>query len=178
MFEHRENHHQHGGYDRTYFDYNIKTRKFQEERMKYLILSLVLFVGCSNVYLQDAVEVSTVPVMCKVPGLEGRRYSVTLWTVDSLPKEINSFNLSFLTEEYFIAWVPTEAVDITVQVYPDSSYDYSHYSVSIIRGAVAYDWGEVDKDTAKHTNRGEPVVYAYEDGGDLVYTLKELKPRD
>lgn len=143
--------------------------------MKYLLLSLVLFVGCSNVYVQDTVEVSTVPVMCKVPGLEGRRYSVTLWTVDSLPRQIEAVNLCSMDFEYFITQVPTTEVDITVMVYEGESTDYSYYSVSIIRKAVPWYVGEYDK---KDTTRGGSEVYGYVIGGDLVYTLNKLKPRD
>ena len=143
--------------------------------MKYLILSLVLFVGCSNVYLQDTVEVSTVPVMCKVPDLNEMTYSVTLWTVDSLPRQIESVNLNFMEFEYFITQVPTTAVDITLTAYEGESTDYSYYSESIIRKAVPWYVGEYDK---KDTTRGGSEVYGYVIGGDLVYTLNKLKPRD
>jgi hypothetical protein len=159
--------------------------------MRYLILSLVLFVGCVNKFsYQDAIYVESVPVMCRVPNLNGMKYSVTLWTIDSMPRQLDVFKLNFLTKEYFTCRVPTHGVDVTIQAYGDSSGNFTHISESVIRNAVAYDWGEEDnktdlekrnhckKVTAEDTLRGEPIVYPYTIDGDIVYTLKPLEPRD
>lgn len=142
--------------------------------MKYLLLIAVLLTGCTTYEYMGAVEATEVPIMCKVEGLHGRKYSALLFKVDSSGESIKEFNLSNMEKPFFIHNVPSTGVDVTIVIY-DENGDLVQYSESkIVPPVVPYYAGEVDKADTVY-NRGIPIVHPYVIGGDVVYTLAPLK---